>query len=289
MRQAHLDWIDWWKRKKEHDSAVVIQKLARCYFRRVFEVRVKLENKSSILIQTKWNEYIFRKREKAALVIQSFQRMAMVRIYFVSFQRERLFWHRASRILAILSQRLWRGYKGRSLARRIFEIKALSDPNNSLAFDEWLSHQQEAYPPRRTWNMYSEFVLSGSPRSWEERRLKRNGCHFRDVKFYANNLTQQVFWNQPPKWKVLDLKEAETRIQVVRMGFSVDQHETASKLQHLWRARVAKKHLTLLLKAHRVMNKAIDLYYKDPNDLIALCNYTLHVHVVQVCYLCILQ
>lgn len=211
-------------------------------------------------------------------------RMIMVKSYFTSFQRERLFWHRASRILAFHLQRFWRGHKGRSKARRIREIETLSNPNDALAFDEWLVHQKEAYPPCRTWNMYSEFVLSGFPMSWEERRLKRDG-YFRDVKFYANNLTQQAFWTQPSKWKALDLKELETRVQVVRMGFSVDQHETASKLQSLWRARVAKRNLALLLKAHRVMNKAIEMYYKDPNNIVALCNYTLHVHVVQVCCL----
>ncbi len=185
--------------------------------------------------------------------------MVVVKAYFVSFQRERLFWHRASRILSSTAQRLWRGYKGRSESRHIREMKKLPDPNNAIAFNEWVHHQKEAYPPCRTWNMYSEYILSGKPRSWEERKLKRHGQYFRDVKFYANNLTQQVTWSQPNKWEKIDAKEVEIRLQVVRMGFSVEQHAVASKLQTLWRARIAKRNLAILLKAHRVINEAIDL------------------------------
>jgi hypothetical protein len=249
-----------------------------------YSERMEIKRINAIKIQHIWNEFMCRKRQNAAITIQSFQRMVLVKSYFTSFQRERLYWHRASRILASLVQRLWRGHKGRSQTRRLREIKNLSNPSDALKHDEWVKHQEEAYPPSRTWNMYSEFVLSGKPRSWQGRRIKRNG-YFKDVIFWVNNLTQQASFTQPARWRELDKREYNMRQQVLKLGYTLAQNETACKLQLIWRARVAKRNLSLILRAHRVMNKAIDVYYTDPNNLVALCNYTLYIHAIKVCNL----
>ncbi len=208
--------------------------------------------------------------------------MISTKSYFVSFQRERMYWHRASRILSSYAQKLWRGYKGRAIFRRTRAMRLLPDPSDAFAHDAWVKLQQESSPPCRTWNMYSEFVLGKKPRSWADRRVKRNG-HFRDVVFWVNNLTQHASWTQPPKWKQLDSRECKMRIQVLQLGYTISQHHTASKLQALWRARIARRNLSLILRARRVVEKAIETYYLEPQNTVALCNYTLHVHVVQVC------
>ena len=111
--------------------------------------------------------------------------------------------------------------------------------------------------------------------------MKRNG-YFRDVVFWVNNLTQQTSWTQPSKWKQIDLREYEMRLQVLQLGYTISQHKTASKLQAMWRSRIAKRNLSLILKAQKVVKKAIETYYFNPENIVALCNYTLHVHVVQV-------
>ena len=285
MQKAQLDWLDWWKRKKEHESAMLIQEIIRQYLAKKHAQKLEFERINAIQIQQTWRKYRYKKQQKAATKIQSFQRMVVVKTYFTSFQYERLFWHRASRILAIFAQRLWRGHKGRSQARRLREMSNLPDPSDTslpYSYDEWVQHQTEAHPPSRTWNMYSEFVLSGKPRTWQERRIKRNGLFYRDVVFWVNNLTQQTSWTQPQKWKILDQQEYIMRLQVIKIGYTLAQHQTACKLQVLWRARVAKRNLSLILRSQRVIKKAIDVYYCDPENIVALCNYTLYIHVVQV-------
>ena len=278
LQQAILNW----KRVKRHQCATLIQQKTRRYLTVKHKERLQFECIKATQIQHIWGQYRHKNRVKAATKIQSFQRMAMAKCFFVSFLKERLFWYQSSRILATLTQRLYRGHRGRAIARRRFEMEQLSDPSKALSFDDWKQHQLMSHPPSRSWNIYSEYVLSGKPRTWQERRVKRRGCYYRDVTFWVNNLTQQASWTQPPKWKELDRQEYEMRQQVLAIGYTLAQNETARKLQNLWRAKVGKRNLSLILKAHKIVKHAIDIYYSEPDNIVALCNFTLHVHVVQV-------
>ena len=242
---------------------------------------MKIEHVNAVVIQNAWNHYQDRKGVLAATKIQSFQRMVVMKSYFINYRKDRLTWYRSSRILATTIQKLYHGHKGRSTSRRLIDMQALPNPRRAIAFDAWLQIQHISHPPSRTWNIYSEYVLSGKPRTWKERRIKRNG-RYRDVVFYVNNLTRQARWEQPPNWIDLDRRDREHRLQVLKSGYTHCENETATKLQLLWRTRIAKRNLALFIRAQKVMKQSIDKYEEQPDNIVSLCNYTLHLHVVKV-------
>ncbi len=256
--------------------------MIRQYIAAKREKESRNEHIRAFRIQKAWRRYKQRKRINAVIVIQSFERMRQVKSYFVNFLKERLYSYQASRNLAIIGQRLWRGHKGRSKFRRLIEMEFLSDPSDALSFDEWIRYQEISHPPRRFWSMYSEYVLSGFPQTWQERKIKRNG-RYRDVVFWVNNLTKKASWTQPQKWKDFDNKEFEMRQQVLKLGYDLTQNKIAKKLQNLWRATKAKKNLSLMLRARNIVRDAVDMYYSSKTEnIVALCNYTLHLHAIQV-------
>ena len=114
--------------------------------------------------------------------------------------------------------------------------------------------------------------------SWYERNNVKRNDSLRDVKFYAHNVTRCVTWVQPNQWASLDQRAYEQRRSVLLLGFTVEQDNAAKILQQLYRARVARQHLTLLLKAQRLMSTAVEKFDTNPKDLQALCNYTLFTH-----------
>ena len=220
--------------------------------------------------------------KNAIVVIQAFERMRSKKLYYSSFLRDRLWWYRASRNVSIPSQRLWRGFCGRSRARKLREMMALPNPSKAQNFEIWIRIQKEAHPPQRVWKTWAEYVLSGYPRTWDERSIKRNGIYYRDVKFWVNMVTRKSTWTQPQEWVVLDRKEFENRLETLRMGFTLEQRVATQKLQALWRAKRARKYLSFILHAKRIMDKAILTYSQNPSDITALVNYTLYVHVILV-------
>lgn len=204
------------------------------------------------------------KKEKAAVLIQSVMRMALDLSYFKSYNRERLWWYRASRNLALAAQCLWRGFKARSHFRQLYEMNHLPDPTDMRNFDFWERCQYEAHPPKRELGIFAEYTLSGTPRSWQDRNVKRDGVFYRDVVFYANTITKRATWTKPKGWLFKDHRE----YYVLRV-------------QTFWRARVAKRKIRLYTKAKLLLENAHsqDLE-KTKQDIASLCNYTLYVHCV---------
>ena len=273
-----------WRHWKQHESASIIQRMVQRYFKKLKQIRLELEHRSATRIQVAWRwrhcDAVHRGRVRAAKKIQSFERMRTARLYYLYFHRETLILHRHCRILATSVQRLWRGYGGKANARKIREQNTLPDPANALHHEEWVQFQKDSNPPRRTWCSYSEYVLGGYPRTWPERTAtKRHGMFFRDVKFWINNVTRTAYWDQPDAWKLLDRRSMEERISILKLGYTMEQYNATRKVQQLWRAKVAKRHLQLILTAHRLMSGAEERYFRKPKDLSALCNYVLYVHV----------
>lgn len=161
--------------------------------------KLRIEFTKAFKIQRLWMKFQDRKQIKAAITIQSFQRMIRVKSYFVNFLKDRLSWHQASRILALMVQRVWRGHKGRSIHRRLVAMHTLPDPSEAKSFDTWKHIQEISHPPVRTWNNYSEYVLWGKPRTWKDRRIKGDG-YYRDILFWTNDLTHKTSWIQPKIW-----------------------------------------------------------------------------------------
>ena len=130
--------------------------------------------------------------------------------------------------------------------------------------------------------MWAEYILSGYPRTWNERTIKRHDTYYRDVKFWVNVVTRKSIWVQPKEWIILDKKSYENRQQALRLGFTLEQTSSAGKLQALWRAKRARRYLGFVLHAKRIMDKAVIAYSHDPDNITALVNYTLYVHVILV-------
>lgn len=270
-----LTELNEWKNLERSCCARRIQKQVR----RFLVNQACKRYKSASIIQTVWRsrcrEKANEQQQRAAILLQSIERMRVVYMKYTYFDRERLVMYRNTRILASLLQRIWRGHKGRSFARRLIEIIRLPDPSMSKNYSFWLEIQTNSNPPVRTYGIWNESVLSGYPRSWEERnRIKRNG-YFRDVKFYTNSITRKVTWEQPIHWKEADFKSMRQRLTIFRLGFTMEQNKTASMLQSLWKAKVARRYLNILLKANRIMLKAREEYETHPNSMTSLVNYTL--------------
>ncbi|KAL7553198.1 hypothetical protein ACHAWF_016480 [Thalassiosira exigua] len=204
------------------------------------------------------------RKNDSAIKIQSVARMALAVNDYKSFLRERLWWYRASRRLASHAQRLWRGFQARSVFRQLYEIHRLPDPTDMRNFSFWDQRQQEALPPLRELGIFAEYTLEGTPRSWEERGIKRCGVFFRDVTFYANTITKRATWTKPKGWSFKDHRE----YYVLRV-------------QTFWRARVARRKIKLFTAAKNLLENA---HSQDLNstkqDITSLCNYTLFVHAV---------
>lgn len=248
--------------------------------RKFIEKRERKRCKSASIIQTTWRkrlrEKIHMKHQRAAILLQSVERMRVVYMKYTYFDRERLLFYRNTRILASILQRLWRGHKGRSKVRRLMEIMTLPDPSVSRNFEFWLDIQTNSNPPVRSFGVWVENVLSGCPRSWKERNeVKRNG-HYRDVKFYTNTITRRVMWEQPDQWRRSDYESLCHRLLINELGFTMEQNKTASMLQSLWRAKVSRKSLKTLLTANRIMSKAREEYETNPKSMSALVNFTLY-------------
>ena len=156
-----------WRYLKQHEAVSVIQRQMRRRLAFKVQRRLQLEQYSATRIQAAWRwryrDHTYRRRQKAARTIQSFERMRNVRTFFINFNYDHLWLYRASRQLACVAQRLWLGHIARSSARQQIEMNRLPDPNDAHNFDAWLSYQKVANPPARTWGVYAEYVLSGQP------------------------------------------------------------------------------------------------------------------------------
>lgn len=123
-------------------------------------------------------------------------RMVRVRNYYESSLHASLWWYRASRVLASNVQRMWRGFKARSQFRHAYEIRMLPDPLDMRNFDFWKKCQYEAGKAKRELGIYAEYTLSGTPRTWTERSVKRRDMFYRDCSFYANTITKRATWTK---------------------------------------------------------------------------------------------
>jgi hypothetical protein len=205
-------------------------------------------------------------------MFQTAFRMHLERSFYKAFYRERLIFYKRRIYLAKTYQRLWRGYLGRAVTRKLLERMTLPDPNDPRNHDRWLLIQEESHPPLQRHGVIAEYILSGAPKCWKDRRVKRNEKHFRDVKFWVNEITRKVYWEKPVEYFVKDNEVS-----------NITKYQNAVvSVQRWWRIKMLKKCLRLLAKASRIM-QAVDKYSNvlDDDD-IALYNYTLYVHVILV-------
>ena len=183
-------------------------------------------------------------------VIQAYYRMYLQLTLYNSFQKERLWWYQSQRNLAHIGQRLWRGHFARAKYRRRREMLTLSDPTKGANFNYWIKLKEESNPPSRTWGIHAEYVIGGKPQTWNERNtIKRFDKYYRDVVFYVNTMTCCTSWDQPPGWISLDRRQYKQRQETFSYGYAIAEFNTAQKLQSIWRAKVARNYLRLILRS----------------------------------------
>lgn len=100
------------------------------------------------------------------------------------------------------------------LPLRVFEVKKQPHPDDKHNFDYWYEKQKEAFPPKRTFRMFDEYVLYGYPKSLGERLGMGEDGFFRDCVFYVNKLTDQAQWWIPDEWDEQDRIDYILREQV---------------------------------------------------------------------------
>eukprot|EP00592_Proboscia_alata_P000879 CAMPEP_0194372564 /NCGR_PEP_ID=MMETSP0174-20130528/20949_1 /TAXON_ID=216777 /ORGANISM="Proboscia alata, Strain PI-D3" /LENGTH=607 /DNA_ID=CAMNT_0039151173 /DNA_START=102 /DNA_END=1922 /DNA_ORIENTATION=- len=246
--------------------------------------QIRIERDSSIIIQRawKWRYYDdkFRLRQRVARKIQSLQRMRVQHHHYHLFTKERLWWYRAATCFAQTCQRLWRGYKSRVQMRRLYEIHRLPDPDLSSAHEFWLDCQQKAHKPNRMFGVYLEYTLDGCPKTWHDRRNKRDGRFFRDVKFYVHSITRKAQWLKPERWCEKDEMHKIHMKEIKEKGFKLMENDSALRLQSMWRTRRTRKNFQMLLRGRKIGMEAEDTYLQNPTDPKALTNYALAIHVL---------
>ena len=171
---------------------------------------------------------------------------------------ERLWWRRAERHLAKKLQRLWRGYVYRRDLRKLKIIQ--SREWNHAA---WAKILPKAFPPRRSWGVFDENTFPGT----------------RDVRFYANRLTDVCSWIQPADWKRLDYEEFLEREELRKHGFTKEEFKACVVLQNRWRQVNLRRDFKMVLQGSRIMDTCEDDYLNQPENSTAFANYCLYLHV----------
>ena len=207
----------------------------------------------------------------AVTKIQSVIRMHKERTLYWNLTREHLLFYKKCHVLVITCQRLWRGHTARAANRKRIEQRNLPNPNDPKYFDFWMKIQEESHPPIRRFGMYEEYVLSGAPRTWKDRRIKRRGIYLRDVKFYVHSITRRSYWENPSE---ASSSENNPKYNVF--------HESALIIQRWWRIRTLHKGLRLLAKVARIIRSAEKLHSSSLEDEAALYNFAFFTHVVLV-------
>ena len=295
------EWLEIEQMRLEWRSSIKIEKIWRMKSAKLQKAQLRLERKSANIIQRagssfryRLRDYRFLVKQRAAKRIQNYTRMRQAHHYFKHFLQERLWWYRAEFVLANLGQRFWRGYCGRRIMRRAYEVGRQPHPDDTKNFDYWLARQKEAFPPRRKFQLFDEYTLHGTPQTWEQRRLKgrENVCQdeggefiegsmFRDVRFYVNRVTDKAQWWQPDEWADQDQHDFVLREQIRLTGFTMEEYDAATCMQNLWRTRQARVNFKMMLKAKKLGEEAEGKYLADPEDIISLCNYALYLHVIE--------
>ena len=166
-KKGLVEELERWKHLKKYEAAISIQRMTRKRLIITAASRLRLTNLCATRIQRTWrwnHRYkLFRLRQRAAKKIQTYERMRVVRNNFVHFEYERLWLYRATRLLAYHVQRFWRGHTDRRTSRRERNMLFLPDPGDALNFEWWLSCQKASNPPARTWGIYCEYTLYGTP------------------------------------------------------------------------------------------------------------------------------
>jgi len=299
--QAEWDEIE--QMRLEWRSSILIQKCWRMKSAILEKLQLRLERKSSNIIQragTSWrwrfHDKHYLELQRAARKIQTYERMRFLEHCYKAWQRERLWWYRAERICALFGQRLWRGYIGRRSCRRSIEVRDQPHPDDKKNFDHWFKLQKEAFPPNRSFQIFDEYTLKGCPRSWEERAFKKQAMWgkaeeggvaiecFRDVRFYVNRITDQAQWWIPDEWDADDRRMFVLREQTRKQGFTIEEYNAATCMQALWNKRQCRRNFRMMLEAKRMGEAAEKTYLEDPDNIVALCNYTVYLHVVLQAY-----
>ncbi|KAG1709367.1 hypothetical protein DVH05_020022 [Phytophthora capsici] len=156
-------------------------------------------------------------------------------------------------------QRTFRGFVGRKLAYREQVIQRLGPKG----YFEWEALRKRAAVVR-------------SFKVWDEMEAR----DFPRVLFYCHQVTSACSWEKPSPWIQADREAFENRRQLAKWGYTEQMQQAARTLQSLWRARVARISLQMIIRAVKLMRTCEQEYLEDPTNLAKMGNYVLYLHTI---------
>ncbi|KAL3672869.1 hypothetical protein V7S43_002171 [Phytophthora oleae] len=193
-----------------------------------------------VKIQAAYRGHLTRKREARGLRVQ----------------RQK---HLKRRLAARDIQTTFRDFVGRKLAYREQVIQRLGPKG----YFEWDALRKRACVVR-------------SFKVWAEMEAR----DFPHVLFYCHQVTSACSWEKPPPWIQVDREAFENRRQLAKWGYTEQMQQAAGTLQTLWRARVARISLQMIIRAVKLMRTCEQEYLEDPTNLAKMGNYVLYLHTI---------
>jgi len=261
---------------KQEKAALLIQAHYRRYISSIRAWRLRLLRDMAIKLQVRWRMEQSRRRTNrirkeihAVKVLQRSWRAFFVRIWF-KIEKKKLELSRKKLLVTPTIQRFLRGHKAR---KRVRLIRARTISPAPRTQEDWDKLMLVAKLER-------EFRL------WQAYLLK-----YPDVRFYRNRVSEICSWDKPSELDRKDHEEYQEFWQVQANGYTLKELRFAVKLQNIYRGKRIREQFRLMVKGVNIMRNAEDTYLNHPfrsdaaeNDLegmVNLCNYTLHLHVVE--------
>jgi hypothetical protein len=209
--------------------------------RLLVKVKRKRRLAASIMIQRRWRGYLVRRW-----------------IYYEG-EYERMWYHRAARILAFMIHRAWRAHQHWRL-KMMFNV-ASQAPKSSR---EWQRILDAAGSVLRVFSSFEEYNYPGT-----------KGM----VKFYHNTFNGQFSFHKPPAWVKKDKEQMYEERCIRKMGFVPSHVKAATMFSAMFRGFMARKQFELIRRGVYLSSTAEDQYLRDPDNDRNLFNYALHCHV----------
>ena len=258
----------------ETRAAIRIQREYRRHAASIFAWRQKKMFSAAVLIQSCWRRKYFctictrlRKENTAATCIQSIYRGVKRRLKFSALKIEL---ERRRDVLSAtrLVQRVWRGYLGRRRSRNHFSRTIHPSPKRH---EDWES-MMPASRLLRTWGVWQEYEYK-----WP------------DVFFYRNRVTKRSRWEKPIAMDNYDKRKFLNLWDTIKRGFTLEQRQSAQKIQNAYRMKQAKRVKVTILTGKNIMLSSETKYLETPYNasktvspisVVRLCNYMLYLHTI---------
>ncbi|KAK1940637.1 Ankyrin-2 [Phytophthora citrophthora] len=252
--------------RKEMRAAIKIQRHFRARRTRLLIKDLLHQNRCAVDLQRAFRgrkarreAEIRRKQQLDVVKIQAAYRGHLTRKREARGLRAQRQKHLKRRLAARDIQRTFRGFVARKLAYREQVVQRLGPKG----YFEWEALRKRASVVR-------------SFKVWDEMEAR----DFPHVLFYCHQVTNACSWEKPLPWIQVDREAFENRQQLAKWGYTEVMQQAAQTLQALWRARVARISLQMIIRAVKLMKTCEQEYLEDPTNFAKMGNYVLYLHTI---------